>query len=726
MKRLFYFLIVLTCTLLSCGKSDSDVDDPNNPDNPENPTNVTLDISTTDLTFEASGGQKEFTIYCNSDWTITNNSSWCKTDVTNGNGDKTITVTANPYGETEDQNTNVTIKAGNKTKVLTITQKYGNALTATKNKFDVSQEGGNIIVEIKSNIEYQISIPYQYQTWIKQATKSKALGTKDFNFTILANEDFDKRDGYIMVQGNSLTEKIYIYQAQKNQLILTEDSYNIPATGKDITVELRTNVDYEVTIPSNATSWISQITTKAIRTDQLKFHITKNEGNSRDAKIVIKDKNSDLSDTLFIVQGSNSDYAGDIVLRTTEDLVNFKEAGYKKVYGNLTLKSNDFSSFSPLNNILEEITGNLIIESPYLTNFDGLYNLKRIGGNLIIRNDIRIVNFEGLNSLEEIGGSLSLYNRGKNSAFNTLKTFKGLEKLKYIGNDLQLYTSNEYEQEGGRGFTSLESFEGLNNLERIGGNFEIYSNSRTNGEKNYGKDDNSLRYLLSYKGLDNLKYIGGDLSRRCSGEYYWWYNSNPANNGWNNCTFSENVRNFSTVGLEKLEEVGGNIYDGAYMGNLENYKGLINLKYIGGELSIDEETENDFSKLETVGSLNISLYSSNNYHTKYPNALSNLRSAVNLHITWLNGNDWNILKNNITIDKELYISYGDISDLTIIISKINSVGEKITISDCDNLYDFCSMKTLLSNFNGIFSVSDCGYNPTKYQILNGECSKQAE
>lgn len=75
MKRLFYFLIVLSCTLWSCGKSNSDVDDPNNPDNPDTPTNVTLDISTTDLTFEASGGQKEFTIYCNSDWTITNSSS---------------------------------------------------------------------------------------------------------------------------------------------------------------------------------------------------------------------------------------------------------------------------------------------------------------------------------------------------------------------------------------------------------------------------------------------------------------------------------------------------------------------------------------------------------------------------------------------------------------------------------------------------------------------------
>lgn len=303
MKRLFYFLIVMSCTLWSCGKSDSDIDDPNNPDNPDNPANVTLDISTTDLTFEASGGQKKFTIYCNSDWTITNNSTWCKTDVTNGNGNKTIIVTANPYSETEDQNTNLTIKAGDKTKVLTVTQKHGDAIILTKDKFDIPQEGDNITIEVKSNIEYQVSIPSQFQSWIKEAVKSKAITTKSFNFTISANENFDKREGYIVFSSNSLKDTVCIYQAQKNQLILTEDTYNIPAEEKDITVELKTNVDYDVTIPSDAKSWISQVSTKAIRTDQLKFHIAaNNESNNRSAKIVIKDKNSDLSEVLEIVQ----------------------------------------------------------------------------------------------------------------------------------------------------------------------------------------------------------------------------------------------------------------------------------------------------------------------------------------------------------------------------------------------------------------------------------------
>ena len=72
MKRLFYLLMMLSCTLWSCSKSDGSIDDPDDPDNPDAPTNVMLDISVSDLVFEAEGGDKEFTIYCNSYWTITN------------------------------------------------------------------------------------------------------------------------------------------------------------------------------------------------------------------------------------------------------------------------------------------------------------------------------------------------------------------------------------------------------------------------------------------------------------------------------------------------------------------------------------------------------------------------------------------------------------------------------------------------------------------------------
>ena len=59
------------------------------------------------------------------------------------------------------------------------------------------------------------------------------------------------------------------------------------------------------------------------------------------------------------------------------------------------------------------------------------------------------------------------------------------------------------------------------------------------------------------------------------------------------------------------------------------------------------------------------------------------------------------------------------------LDKLKTVGD-ITIKDCRGLTDFCNWKPVLTDYNGTFSVSDCGYNPTKYQILNGACSKLPE
>ena len=92
-------------------------------DEPEQPENVTLELSRTDLVFEAAGGEKTFTVSSNGTWSIENESGWCKTDFSNGTGNLTVTVTADAYSGMEDRNTNLTIKAGDKTQVLGVMQR---------------------------------------------------------------------------------------------------------------------------------------------------------------------------------------------------------------------------------------------------------------------------------------------------------------------------------------------------------------------------------------------------------------------------------------------------------------------------------------------------------------------------------------------------------------------------------------------------------------------------
>lgn len=614
MKKLFYlFIMVLFCTFGSCSKGGSHIDEPDNPDNPDNPTNVTLEISSTDLVFEAKGEEKEFTIYCNADWTITNESDWCTTNITQGNGYGRVVVTVEAYSETEDRNTNLTVKAGDKTKVLTVTQKHGDAIILSKDKFDVPQEGGEIAIEVKSNIEYQVSIPSKFQSWIKQTPESRAVTVKNFSFTVSANEAYEKREGYIVFSGNSLKDTVYVYQAQKNQLILTEDTYNIPSEGQDITVELKTNIDYEVTIqPNAATSWISQISARAIRTDKLNFHIEANtESNNRSAKIVIKDKNSDLSDTVQVSQAAKGMYAGDIVFETEQDLIDFHAAGHTKIMGNIIVKGNGIRTLQKLGNLLTEINGSLRLECSTLTSLDGLYGLKTITDSLIITKG-RMTSFEGLQNLETIGGSFKVLASSSESL--DLKSFQGLSSLKSIGGDFEVNASSSYYSS----LTALKSFEGLENLQTIGGSLKVISSYSY-----------SLTALKSFQGLSSLKSIGGD--------------------------FIINYSSSSFKTLRKLSNIGGDFNVHNFSGT--SFEGLENLKTIGG------------------GKITISSCSS------------------------LNSID--ALKN------------------------IESIND-ISITHCSELYDFCVLKNIVQNMSGTFYVNGNGYNPTKYQLLNGECSKQPE
>ena len=598
MKRLFYLLMMLSCTLWSCSKSDGPIDDPDNPDNPDAPTNVMLDISVSDLVFGAEGGEKEFTIYCNSDWTITNESEWCKTTVNQGNGDSKIIVTVGVYSEMEDRNTNLTVKAGNITKVLTVTQKDGDAIILSKDKFDIPEEGGNVTVEVKSNIQYEVSIPSQFQNWIKHEPETKAITVKNFTFTILENKEYEKREGYIVFNGNSLKDTVHIYQtADPRTLILSKDTYNISSAKESIEVELKSNVDYSISIPSSASHWIKLLETKAIRTDKIYFEIEENTTyDNRSAQVFIKDKNSSLCDTLYINQlqqnalilsqkqyevlaggeqisievQSNIDYEI-IIPKTVQEWIEQmpQSKALTKSMINLEIKPNTTydvrsaqifikdknSTLSDTVQVTQAAKGIYIGDIIFTTEQDLIdfqaAGYTKVRGNVIVSGG-EITTLQKLdNLLTEINGSLRL-------ECSTLTTLDGLYGLKTITDSLIIKDGN------------MTSFEGLRNLETIGGNFRVIAKS----------SNSSLRSLSSFKGLSSLKSIGGDFEVNAKSSY--------------SSSSLDALESFE--GLESLEIIGGNFKviaessNSSSLRSLSSFKGLSGLKSIGGDFEVNAKS----------------------------------------------------------------------------------------------------------------------------------------
>ncbi len=686
MKRLLYlFVLLLSLSLWSCGSKDDGIDDPDVPEY------VELYVSEYDLVLGAQGDKVSFDIECNTKWSIENESGWCKTDVASGEGDGTVKVTAEAYYENADRNAVLTVKAGDKTKTVQVTQKHEDALILSKDKFDVAQEGGTISVEWQSNVDCRLTIPWKFEAWIKEAPKSKGLVTTTFDLVISENEAYDKREGYVIVSGNGLRDTVHIYQAQIDQLILTQDIYRLQAEGGDITVELKTNVDYEITIPGDATSWISRVETRAIREDRLDFHIEAN-GNDKErtAKIVVKDKNSALDDTLYVHQGGKGVFAGDVVLETTEDVQAFAARGIKKLMGSLIVQGSNLGSLTALNDKLEEISDSLIIESSSFTSFDGLYGLKRVGGNLTIKKG-EFTSFEGLNNLGHIGGSFRI--------MKSLQNFSGLGSLSEIGGDFEVSSSFS------SSFSSLENFVGLDNLSRIGGSFRITSSS-SSSSYNYGSSSSSLGRLQNFSGLGSLSEIGGD------------FEVSSSSSSSSTCGYSlGSLENF--VGLGSLTAIGGDFISEDEF--LSAKTGLEKLVTVGGEMNVRLSYNGDahFTALQSVGgALSFSSSSSSSSQSNlYLPALKMVGGTFGLR--YFKSVDIPKLE---SIEGAFTITYVNAIGT---LDNLKTVGD-ITIKDCKELTDFCNWKPVLTGYNGTFSVSGCGYNPTKYQILNGACSKLPE
>ena len=689
--------MMLSCTLWSCSKSDGPIDDPDNPDNPDAPTNVMLDISVSDLVFGAEGGEKEFTIYCNSDWTITNESEWCKTTVNQGNGDSKIIVTVGVYSEMEDRNTNLTVKAGNITKVLTVTQKDGDAIILSKDKFDIPEEGGNVTVEVKSNIQYEVSIPSQFQNWIKHEPETKAITVKNFTFTILENKEYEKREGYIVFNGNSLKDTVHIYQtADPRTLILSKDTYNISSAKESIEVELKSNVDYSISIPSSASHWIKLLETKAIRTDKIYFEIEENTTyDNRSAQVFIKDKNSSLCDTLYINQlqqnalilsqkqyevlaggeqisievQSNIDYEI-IIPKTVQEWIEQmpQSKALTKSMINLEVKPNptdDVRSaqifIKDKNSTLSDTVqvtqaakgiyiGDIIFETEQdLIDFQTA-GYTKVRGNVIVSGG-EITTLQKLdNLLTEINGSLRL-------ECSTLTTLDGLYGLKTITDSLIIKDGD------------MTSFEGLRNLGTIGGNFKVIA------ESSYSYYY-SLNSLSSFKGLSGLKSIGGDFEV--------------------NAKYSSSLKSLASFeGLESLETIGGNFRviaessSSSSLNSLSSFKGLSGLKSIGGDFEVNAKSSSSYSSSSSLKSLA---------------SFEGLESLTNIG------------------GGKLTINYCSSLNNIDALKNIESLND-ISITTCPKLYDFCVLQNVVQNMSGTFYLNNNGYNPTKYQLLNGECSQ---
>ena len=116
------------------------------------------------------------------------------------------------------------------------------------------------------------------------------------------NTAYSQRSTQIIITAATLSSTVAITQAQTDALILTQKIFNLPSTPGNVSAELKSNISYDVIIPTDA-NWVTKVKSKALSTSLHEFAVVANDTyDKRVARIIFKDKNSTLSDTLTINQ----------------------------------------------------------------------------------------------------------------------------------------------------------------------------------------------------------------------------------------------------------------------------------------------------------------------------------------------------------------------------------------------------------------------------------------
>ncbi|MDC8000367.1 cadherin repeat domain-containing protein [Aequorivita todarodis] len=325
-----------------------------------------------------------------------------------------------------------------------------------------------------------------------------------------------------------------------------------------------------------------------------------------------------------------------------------------------------------LNDVNEDniFDGNVVLTTQAEVDEFGTHNYIGITGYLIIGYNFgydysNITNLSPLEALTFVHGEIVISNNGE------LQTLTGLDNLAEIGSSLSIYEN-----------PVLNTLVSLSNLNVIHKDLAIlYNSSLTtfNGLQNITAVERNLLVqgmpVVTLDGLPNISSIG-NLS----------------------ISFNPNLENIDT--LSTLRELSGNLYiqKNPLLSNLDAFQN-VNNSIIPQLRILENESLTDLNGLQNIGASDYLEISDNTSLT----TLLGLESITNIN-------------SQIIIERNNLINLNGLENLI-------EVAQQFRIWQNPNLTDFCALTNLCVSGNlPSFLTESNAYNPTKQDIINGNCS----
>ena len=220
----------------------------------------------------------------------------------------------------------------------------------------------------------------------KVSDNSSATGT----LTVITGATVDEYDKVVLLASNGqVTIMSSISFEEQDCLRVTNGTtFNVSSAGGTIDINIETNTEYTLSIPDNAKSWISIVTSRAMRQETITLNVKANDGDARKSTLALVNK-----DGVSCVEISVSQKAPDGYIPSDMTIAFPDEEFRKYVLENFDTNKDGVISKDEALNVTD-------IRYPSATSLEGIQYFSEL--KYLYCNGLNTLNISGLSNLEEL------------------------------------------------------------------------------------------------------------------------------------------------------------------------------------------------------------------------------------------------------------------------------------------------------------------------------------
>lgn len=229
------------------------------------------------LVFPSVGGEFEIVFSTNVSWSMSFDrfQGWCTLSQEKGEaGTQHVKIKAVDNTTYDDRVAEITILAGDSARHFMVFQNSKEALVLSQKVFDVNTEEQDIIISVKTNVDYSVTI--KDASWIKEeVVQTRGLTENVIKLHVSENEGYEDRIGEVIVSSKDgvHSELVTVTQRAKDIIILDDNVFTFDESGGEFTVGVTSNVDYYVQIWCDWITEIKENTTRSLLTSHRTFKV---------------------------------------------------------------------------------------------------------------------------------------------------------------------------------------------------------------------------------------------------------------------------------------------------------------------------------------------------------------------------------------------------------------------------------------------------------------------